>query len=579
MKYAQQKRRTALGKTALSKSMNPAKIYENCLRYFGFKPPQLNADWLLAITVLLLATTLLINFSDLITRNPLFSTTYEYLGLGTYVLIYGLVTWLIWSIKTDIGVVISGAALLFFIGSSLPLLSIVFAGGGVWGNALLNILTLSGLPIDSIVLFYTIIFIGASIYIGNPIFNLFRFLRKLMQPAIAEDNIVHAAQNREFPHDKKPEKVELDQKYQSPITQLLDTYKITGAKSLRTISGPVIHREIIKLPKGSDTALLKRNLSNLKRDFGKPLIITDFIEGHLGCIGIDVPSRTRKIVKYQELYNSAEFQESLATIPLLMGKDTQGDIVIEDLTQMPHMLIAGRSGSGKTSAAHSIICSLAMRFSPEKIKFQLVDLKRMDMAFYDDLPHLAGKTAYTFDQAHRVADGIIAEMERRKHIIADASCINHAHFNQKNPKKALPFIIFMIDEAASIFTNQKTEDPEDEKKTKSYRSIILPVMSLISQQARAIGIHLIPMTQKPTKSALPDEFQANIAQRICLTTKDEEDSKYVINKPDAAYLLGKGDSFYYNSNSSEYTRLHTPFLDAEGGELEETIKKIKQKWS
>jgi len=364
----------------------------------------------------------------------------------------------------------------------------------------------------------------------------------------------------------------------SAITKLVAVYGLPNAESIKVIAGPVISREIVKLPLGSDIRKLESNMKNIKRDFGKPLVIGNYVNGHPSCIAVDVPNPNRETVDYQALYDSAVFTESDAIIPLILGKNTQDKIIVKDLSAMPHLLIAGASGSGKTSAAHTIICSLAMRFSPQYIQFQMIDLKMLDMTFYDQIPHLFSKTAYDFNNAHRVVLGIVAEMERRKTIISQARCIDVNHYNSKHPSRRLPLIIFIVDEAASIFTTEKTEDPDDEKKQKSCRAIMLLPMNIISQQSRAFGIHMLPMTQKPSKTALPSDFQANISQRICLTTRNEEDSKYIINNPNAAYLLKKGDGMYYNDDSSEYERIHMPFLDAKNGDLENVINQIKQTW-
>lgn len=275
---------------------------------------------------------------------------------------------------------------------------------------------------------------------------------------------------------------------------------------------------------------------NLRKDIARSLLVHDvkIIEVIAGksCIGIEIPNATRELCNFIDLqYKLDEFDGGLQ---ILLGKTITNEIRVVDLEEMPHLLIAGRSGSGKTMLLHSILMSLTNRESPDNLKIILIDPKRIAFPAWKKLPHLYTDIITNTTDAFAILNWCVCEMEKRYKIM------------EKNPSEnQFQRIVVLVDEFASLMTDYKSE--------------IEKAVEKLAQKARQANIHLVLATQRPTVDVITGQIRANISTRIALSVSDSRESRIILDDNGAESLLGKGDMLF-KSNDRECERIHTPFI-------------------
>ena len=277
-------------------------------------------------------------------------------------------------------------------------------------------------------------------------------------------------------------------------------------------------------------------------------------------VGIEVPNRKRQTVYFRELVESTAFTKSKAGLPMALGHTIEGSPRVEDLTDMPHMLVAGATGAGKSVCLNGIIQSLLFKASPEELSLLLIDPKRIELAVYGDLPHLVHPVVTDMDLAKAALDWALHEMERRYQAMASLSVRNIASYNkkleeqrQKDPQSVegmqrIPYLVIIIDELADLML---TAGKEVES------SIVR-----LAQLARAAGIHIILATQRPSVDVVTGLIKANFPARIAFQVSSRHDSRTILDSGGAEYLLGKGD-LLFKSTAGRLERMHAPFLTDE----------------
>jgi S-DNA-T family DNA segregation ATPase FtsK/SpoIIIE len=234
------------------------------------------------------------------------------------------------------------------------------------------------------------------------------------------------------------------------------------------------------------------------------------------------------------------------------GIDLTGLPVWADLAEMPHMLVAGTTGSGKTVFLRNVILTLLMNHSPRELVIRLSSSKPMDFRVFMDAPHAAGHPMATEPaEARQLADALILEMERRYALIDAARCDNLAEFNAEHPDRAEPYIVAVFDEYAEMVASFSDKDE---------REAFEAVAGRLAQKARAAGIHLVVCMQRPDANALKGAIKANILHRFALKLPQNHDSRIILDEGGAETLLGQGDLLYKDA-SSRLLRLQVPFLD------------------
>ena len=370
------------------------------------------------------------------------------------------------------------------------------------------------------------------------------------------------------PHNREVGRKELDAAAQR-LEEVLRTFKIDGRITGRTV-GPTVTQFEYEPAAGVKVRQIASLADDLALAMRAPSIrIVAPIPGK-GAVGIEVPNATREMVGFRELVESAEFEHAKAALPIALGKDLEGKTVVADLAKMPHLLIAGATGAGKSVAVNTIITSLIYRHTPETLRFLMVDPKMVELSVYNDLPHMRHKVITDSKDAASVLKWAIMTMEERYELLAANGCRNLQDFNKRvregvpllkprNPevafedrtytKGALPYIVVIIDEMADLMMTVQGE-------------VETPIARL-AQKARAIGIHLIIATQRPSVNVITGLIKANFPSRIAFRVASQIDSRTILDGMGAETLLGNGDMLFIPPGKSEPSRLQGAFLSSE----------------
>ncbi len=258
-------------------------------------------------------------------------------------------------------------------------------------------------------------------------------------------------------------------------------------------------------------------------------------------IGIEVPNNTPAPVSFKEILISDSMKANKSKRAIVLGKDVGGVSVTYDIAKMPHLLVAGATGSGKSVFLHSLIFSLLYRCSPQECKFIFIDPKRVELIHYSGIPHLLSPVVTDIDKAASVFRWAVSEMERRYKLLETAKVRNIDAYNEKSGFQALPYIVIVVDELAEIMV----ADPAQVEK-----SIIR-----LAQLARATGIHLVLAVQRPSANIITGLIKANIPCRIAFYVTSQVDSRVIIDQPGAEKLLGKGDMLFVPPDASKPVRI------------------------
>lgn len=278
-------------------------------------------------------------------------------------------------------------------------------------------------------------------------------------------------------------------------------------------------------------------------------------------VGVEMPNEKRVLVRLKELLLSNNFYKVNSNLRMPLGKSVSGSPLIADLTSMPHLLIAGQTGSGKSMGINSIIVSLLYQNSPKDLRLILVDPKRVELKLYNHLPHLLTPVINDMDKAVNALRWLVTEMMRRYTLLEEVGARNREEYNQKvETEKRIPHIVCIIDELAELMMTG------DKKAIEGY-------ICRIAQLARAVGIHLIVATQRPSVDVITGLIKANIPARIAFRVSSAVDSRTILDMIGAEDLLGKGDMLYIPGNASEPTRIQGVFIPT--SEVERVINKIK----
>ncbi len=282
------------------------------------------------------------------------------------------------------------------------------------------------------------------------------------------------------------------------------------------------------------------------------------------AVGIEVPNKRRSIVSLRETLSAPDFADAGSGLPIALGKDIMGNVVVADLTQMPHLLIAGATGSGKSVCVNSIICSILFKQSPDECRLILIDPKIVELKYFNDIPHLLTPVITEPKKAYQALQYCIAEMERR-YALLDALCARDiAGFNAKAAKKThttepLPHIIVVIDEFADLIA-VTGKDMES-------------TLARLAAMSRAVGIHIVLATQRPSIDVITGLIKANIPARIAFMVAGKFDSRIIIDQVGAEKLLGQGDMLFLSSQNPFPVRIQGAFISDR--EVEDLVAEVK----
>ena len=331
------------------------------------------------------------------------------------------------------------------------------------------------------------------------------------------------------------------------IEKTLESFGIT-ANVVEVNLGPAVTQYAIEVALG--TKLSK--ITSLERDLALALSAptgTIRIEAPIpgrNLVGIELPNRSAEFVPLRKIMESQEMQGAKSKLQVALGLDVSGKPIVADIGKMPHVLIAGQTGSGKSVCINAFLISLLFRAAPTEVKLILVDPKRVELTRYGGLPHLLSPVIVEPDKVLSALRWIMAEMDRRYKLFAQAGARNIESYNEMSGFQALPYIVLFIDELADImlFSPVEVEDS----------------ITRIAQMSRATGIHMVLATQRPSVDVITGLIKANVPSRIAFAVASQVDSRVILDTQGAEKLLGKGDMLYLPPEQAKPLRIQGAFI-------------------
>lgn len=336
------------------------------------------------------------------------------------------------------------------------------------------------------------------------------------------------------------------------LKETLETFGVLIDGPIETHPGPIITRFEFKPGTGVKINRIVALADDLALTLkAKRIRIVAPIPGK-AAVGVEIPNRHPQTVFLRDILDSDEFNDPNVILPLALGKDIAGKPYVADLARMPHLLIAGATGSGKSVCINAVITSLIYKLHPLHIRFVFVDPKMLELSVYSGIPHLGRPVVTSPKRAEKVLADIVVEMEKRYRKLAEASVRNIVDYNkkQKNEEDKLPYIVVCVDELADLMMSATSSKVE-------------LLITRLAQMARAVGIHLILATQRPSVDVITGLIKANFPARIAFQVASKVDSRTIIDGNGAEKLLGKGDMLFLDTGQPEPMRIHGALITSD----------------
>lgn len=341
------------------------------------------------------------------------------------------------------------------------------------------------------------------------------------------------------------------------LEETLDNFGIT-AKVVNATQGPTVTRYELEPAKGTKVSRIMGLQDDLKMSLAAVDIRMEAPIPGKSAVGIEIPNKNISAVHLRDVLDCEEFQQASGGIPVGLGKDIADMPVITDLAKMPHLLVAGSTGSGKSVCVNTLISSILFSRKPDEVKLILVDPKMVELSVYNGIPHLMLPVVTDMNKAAAVLRWAVREMDARYMTLATAGVRNVASYNKQNPTKSMPLILIIIDELADLMmTNPDVEESIDR----------------LAAKARAAGIHMVLATQRPSVDVITGKIKANVPSRIAFTVATQIDSRTILDQAGAERLLGRGDMLFNPIGANKPIRIQGAFISDE--EVEELIAFVK----
>lgn len=342
------------------------------------------------------------------------------------------------------------------------------------------------------------------------------------------------------------------------LQRTLDNFNIQG-EVIGATQGPTVTRYEIQPAPGVKVSKITNLSTDIALAFASPSVRIETPIPGKNAIGIEVPNREKSLVLLREIIESKEYENNSCILPIVLGKDIGGKNIIADLVELPHLLIAGSTGSGKSVCLNTIILSLIYRFGPQMVKFLIIDPKRVELNIYNGIPHLIHPIVTNTKKVDKILYWAISEMERRFKIFAEVGVRNlkgyHDYVNSiKSEEPKLPYIVLVIDELADLMLSAPLKVEE--------------ALCRLAQMTRATGIHLVIATQRPSVDIITGSIKINFPSRIAFAVSTQVDSRTILDVNGAEKLLGNGDMLFSPINASKPIRAQGAFVS------EKEIKEI-----
>ncbi|MBN2396189.1 MAG: DNA translocase FtsK 4TM domain-containing protein [Candidatus Atribacteria bacterium] len=334
------------------------------------------------------------------------------------------------------------------------------------------------------------------------------------------------------------------------LQQTLDNFGIQG-EVVGATKGPTVTRYEIQPAPGVKVSKITNLSNDIALAFASPSVRIEAPIPGKNAIGIEVPNKDKDTVLLREVIESKEYQNNSLILPIALGKDIGGKTIIADLVDLPHLLIAGSTGSGKSVCLNSIIISLIYRFGPDMVKFVMVDPKRVELNIFNGIPHLIMPIVTNTKKVDKVLSWALSEMESRFKIFAEVGVRNLKGYHDyiksiRSDDKSLPYIVIIIDELADLMLSSPVKVEES--------------LCRLAQMTRATGIHLIIATQRPSVDIITGSIKINFPSRIAFAVSTQVDSRTILDVNGAEKLLGNGDMLFSPINASKPIRAQGSYV-------------------
>ena len=342
------------------------------------------------------------------------------------------------------------------------------------------------------------------------------------------------------------------------LENVLSNFGIT-AKVVNATQGPTVTRYEIEPAPGVKVSRIVNLTDDIALNLAAQHIRMEAPIPGKSAIGIEVPNKTTEAVHLRDVLDCSDFKDARGGIPVGLGKDIAGKPVITDLAKMPHLLVAGTTGSGKSVCVNTLISSILFSRKPEEVKLLLIDPKMVELSIYNGIPHLMAPVVTDMKKAAAVLRWAVREMEARYKAFAASGKRDIKSYNEAHPKAAMPFIVLIIDELADLMMTA----PDDIEES----------ISRLAQMARAAGIHMVLATQRPSVNVITGSIKANVPSRISFAVGSQIDSRTILDMAGAEKLLGKGDMLFAPIGANKPIRVQGAFISDD--EVEHLVEFVK----
>lgn len=342
------------------------------------------------------------------------------------------------------------------------------------------------------------------------------------------------------------------------LENVLSNFGIT-AKVVNATQGPTVTRYEIEPAPGVKVSRIVNLTDDIALNLAAQHIRMEAPIPGKSAIGIEVPNKTTEAVHLRDVLDCSDFKDARGGIPVGLGKDIAGKPVITDLAKMPHLLVAGTTGSGKSVCVNTLISSILFSRKPEEVKLLLIDPKMVELSIYNGIPHLMAPVVTDMKKAAAVLRWAVREMEARYKAFAASGKRDIKSYNEAHPKAAMPLIVLIIDELADLMMTS----PDDIEES----------ISRLAQMARAAGIHMVLATQRPSVNVITGSIKANVPSRISFAVGSQIDSRTILDMAGAEKLLGKGDMLFAPIGANKPIRVQGAFISDD--EVEHLVEFVK----
>ena len=388
------------------------------------------------------------------------------------------------------------------------------------------------------------------------------------QVAVSKDGQIHRTYDRpyHFPSLDILAKGEVGQNNSDEVAynamrleDVLSSFGIS-AKVVNATQGPTVTRYEIEPAQGVKVSRIVNLTDDIALNLAAQHIRMEAPIPGKSAIGIEVPNTKTEAVHLRDVLDCSDFKEARGGIPVGLGKDIAGKPVITDLAKMPHLLVAGTTGSGKSVCVNTLISSILFSRKPEEVKLLLIDPKMVELSVYNGIPHLMAPVVTDMKKAAAVLRWAVREMEARYKAFAASGKRDIKSYNEAHPKSAMPLIVLIIDELADLMMTA----PDDIEES----------ISRLAQMARAAGIHMVLATQRPSVNVITGSIKANVPSRISFAVGSQIDSRTILDMAGAEKLLGKGDMLFSPIGANKPIRVQGAFISDD--EVEHLVEFVKQ---